>query len=717
MATLENIRKRGPLVAAVIGFALLAFILGDVVNSGSSLFSGDRFTIAEVDGEKVDYRDYEQKVQTTIENYKNNYGMASLSESQRMRIRDMVWDNMIQTMLLEKEYEELGINVSSDELFDLMQGQNVDPMVARDRAFANPQTGKFDPSRVVYFYKNRKEDPSGQTEAYLLNLEDQVTKNRKVRKLLSLTEKSLYVPKLIAELDHKDRNYLVDFNYIGKTYNEVSDSSVSVSSSDLQKYYDKHKKDYEQKASRDVVYVTFDVLPSAKDSLNTLNWIRKSKNDFKIAADNKQFVNFNSDESFNDKHFKKGELSNADVDSFMFAAEKNAIYGPYYEAGAYKLAKLIDRKEIPDSIKAKGILIAINGKSIPDFKRAKQVADSLTTAIENGVSFANVAKEYSADKQSIDNGGELGWLTEGQNVNGIPISPYNELVNKPLNKIIKVEKNFGVYLLEKTGEGAKVNKVQCAILERKVKPSTETYKKMYAQASKFAGENRNLKKFNKSISEQALVKKSAPGLSKNANFIPGLESPRQLVRWAYDSKVGNVSQVFDMGDKYVIGALTAINKEGIAPLKQVENIVKTAVLKEKKAEVLLKEFNAKKADNLANWGQKLNTGVKEAKNISFSSFQVSGLGYAPYVISNAVTIDKNTLSAPIKDENGVYAIDVTVITPALGTENLDLSADRKRLTQMLRQRIYPNPQFGGTGELIGSLVKMADIQDERAKFF
>ncbi len=717
MATLENIRKRGPLVAAVIGFALLAFILGDVVNSGSSLFSGDRFTIAEVDGEKVDYRDYEQKVTTTIENYKNNYGMSSLSESQRMRIRDMVWDNMIQSMLLENEYEQLGIHVSSDELFDLMQGQNVDPMVARDRAFANPKTGKFDPSRVVYFYKNRKEDPSGQTEAYLLNLEDQVAKNRKLRKLLSLVEKSLYIPKLVAELDHKNRNYLVDFNYIGKRYNELSDSSVSVSSSDLQKYYDTHKKDYEQKASRDIVYVTFDVLPSAKDSFNILNWIKKTKNEFKVVQDNKEFINSKSDVMFNNRHYKKGEFTNAEVDSFMFTAPKSAVYGPYYEDGAYKLAKLIDRTEMPDSIEAKGILIAINGSSIPDFAKAKQVADSLKTVIENGVSFANVAKEYSADKQSLDKGGKLGWLVEGQQVNGIPIEPYNELVNKPLNKIIEVERNFGVYLLEKTGEGAKVNKVQCGILERKLTPSTATYKKVYAEASKFAGENRNLKKFDKSVSEQGLVKKSAPGLSKNANFIPGLESPRQLIRWAYKSKVGNVSQVFDMGDKYVVGALKNINKEGIAPLKQVENIVKTAVLKDKKAEALLKEFNNKKADNLASWGQKLNTGVKEAKNVSFSSFQVQGLGYAPYVISNAVTLDKNTLSSPIRDENGVYAIDVTVITPALGTENLDLSADRKRLTQMLRQRIYPNPQFGGTGELIGSLVKMADIEDERAKFF
>ncbi len=717
MATLENIRKRGPLVAAVIGFALLAFILGDLFNSGGNLFSGDRFRIAEVNGENIDYRDYEQEVQKTIEEYKRQYRVPSLSESQRTRIREIVWDDMIRNILLEEEYEKLGISVSGDELFDLMQGRSVDPLIVNNRAFANPKTGKFDPARVVYFYKNRKEDQSGQTEAYLLNLEEQVSKNKKVRKLINLVEKALYIPKTILELDHKDRNYMVDFDYIGKKYSEVPDKSIKISESDLKDYYNKHKKEYEQKASRDIAYVTFDVLPSKKDTANALAWVKKQKNALKESKDNKQFINFNSDRPFTDKHFSKGELQNAEVDSFMFTANESEIYGPYYENGAYKLAKLVSRKNMPDSIQAKGILIAINGKSIPDLKRAQQVADSLKQAIESGVSFANVAKEYSADKKSIDKGGDFGWVVEGQNVNGIPVAPFDELWDKPANKIIEVERNYGIFLLEKTGEGVKSPKVSCAILVRGIKPSNETYKSVYAKASKFAGENRNAEKFNKSISEQRLVKKLAPGLTENANFIAGLQSPRQLIRWAYNSKVGDVSQVFDMSGKYVVGSLSEIRKEGIPSFKQVEEIVKTAVKKEKKAELLLKEFNDKKVGDLESWGQKLNTKVNEAKNVSFSAFQVPGVGFAPSLISNAVLLEKDKLSAPIKDENGVYAIKVKIITPALSTDKLDLSIDKERLSAILRQRIYPNPQFGGMGELINSLVKMADIKDERAKFF
>jgi len=714
MATLENIRRRGPLVAAVIGIALLAFILGDLFNSGGGLFSGDRFRIAEVNGENIDYRDYEEQVQTTIENYKANG--QTLTESQRDQVREMVWNNMIQRILLENEYEATGISVSSDELFDLMQGRNVDPMVARDPAFANQQTGQFDPSKVVYFYKNRSQDKSGQTEAYLLNLEKQVTENRMIRKYLNLVEKGLYMPIPQVETDFKSRNYLVDFDYVGKMYTEIPDSSITITEDDLKKYYKEHKEDYEQKTSRDLIYVTFDVFPSAKDTAHTLEWVQKSTAEFKATEDDTQFINFNSDESFDPKHYKQGEISNVEIDSFLFTAEIRDIYGPYFEGGSYKLAKLIETKDLPDSLEAKHILIAINGQSIPDATKAKLVADSLKTVIENGVDFATVAKEYSADQESMEKGGELGWVEEAEQVNRMPIAPFDELVDKNLNEIVLLEQNYGVHLLVKTGQGEKFKKIQVGILERKIAPSTETYKKTYATASKFAGENRNLNKFNESITKEGFIKRSAPGLTENGTFIPGLESPRQLVRWAYNNKVGDVSEVFELGKRYVVGSIVDIKEEGIAPLKQVESQVRLAVIKEKKAEALLKQLNDTKSGDLFSWAQKLNTEVKEAKNISFSSFQLP-MGYEPAIIAKAVTSEKGQVSEPIKGESGVYAINVKIITPSMSTENVDLNMDRTRLLQGLKQRIYPNPQFGGTGEVIRSLTESADIKDERSKFY
>ena len=389
MATLESIRKRGPLVAVVIGFSLLMFILGDFINKGNSLFSGDRMRIAKINSESINYQDYEQQVTQNIETYKQNYGAQSITEEQKDQIREMVWQNMIQKVLLEEQYKKLGIDVSSDELFDLIQGKSVDPMVSRERAFANPQTGTFDPTRVVYFYKNMDQDKSGKTKEYLLNLEKQVKSNRLVRKYLALVAKGLYIPKKLVETEFKDRNYLVDFDYVAKFYAELSDSSITVSKSDMEKYYDEHKKEYDQKNTRDIAYVTYDVVPSPKDSLSTITWINKIVADYKTTDDVKQFISFNSDNVYEPKHYKKGEITNTVVDSFLFSHEKGAVYGPYFENGSYKLAKLVESENLPDTIQAKHILIAINGKNIPDKERAKAVADSLKALLEKGGDFAS----------------------------------------------------------------------------------------------------------------------------------------------------------------------------------------------------------------------------------------------------------------------------------------------------------------------------------------
>jgi peptidyl-prolyl cis-trans isomerase D len=719
MATLENIRKRGPLVAIIIGFALFAFILGDLFNSGSSIFSGNQFSIATINGKDIDYRDYEEQVKETTENFQQNNNIQTLTDDQRTRIREAVWENMTQMVLLEGEYESIGLAISSDELFDLIQGRSVDPLVLREPAFSNPETGAFDPSRVVTIYKNMDQDESGNTKRYLLGLEKQVKENRRIRKYFSLVEKGLYYPNTLVEKDFQNRNYLVDIDYVGKSYTEIPDSVVSFTQSDLEKYYKEHKGEYEQEASRDIAYLTFDVIPSKKDTLFAKTWIDKLVKEFSNASDNKQFINFNSDIPFNPNHFKKGDIELAELDSFAFSADTGKLFGPYFENGSFKLAKLLKVTSIPDSIEAKHILIQINGASIPDMTKAKLIADSLKKVIAGGGDFAAIAKEFSADRLSLDNEGKLGWVVEGQNVNQMPLQPFDELLNKNANEVVSVEKPYGIHLLVKTGTGPAFKKVQVGIIERKIVPSTETFQKIYSDATKFAGANRSLKKFDDAIAQQGLIRRLAPGLSENGSFISGLENPRVLIRWAFNAKVGDVSEVFELGKRYVVGALTDIKQKGIAPLKQVEELVKMGVIKEKKAEMLVKEFKQHLPVDLPGLAQKLNSEVFEARNISFSSFQIPGarIGYEPLMIAIAVTSEKGKISEPIKGENGVYVLNVKTITGGANTENMDLSMDKRRLIEELQNRVYPNQAFGGAGQVLEALKKSAKIEDNRIKFF
>ncbi len=705
MATLENIRKRGPLVAIIIGFAMLAFILGDFLNSGTNLLSGDRFRIAQVDDVSVDYRDYEQRVKNAIEQFKQQYQTSSIDDRQREEIRRQVWEGMIQEIILQKEFDELGLEVSADELFDMVQGRNVDPLIQQIPAFRNPQTGMFDPAMVIYFLKNMDKDPN--SKAAWLNIEEQIKQKRLSSKYINLVIKGLYVTKAQAEAAYKERNYLVDFNYLAKRYSEVSDSSVSISDNDLQAYYKEHKNDFKQEASRDIAYVTFDVVPSVNDTAYTLDWIQKAKPEFAAEENIKQYVNFNSDIPFDEKHYKKGEIANFELDSFMFSNEPGAVFGPYFEDGAYKLARIVEKKEMPDSIGIKHILIQINGQDIPDIERAKVIADSLKSLIEKGANFAELVKNFSSDQTTLDKGGDLGMFAEGQRAFGI--FPYKEMLDEKMNKVKVVETQYGVHLLVKTSQTELVPKVQVAILVRNIVPSSDTYQSVYAEASKFAGENRNLKDFDKAIQENGLLKKIAPRLTKNETFIAGLTSPREMIRWAFNAELGDVSQVYEFGNRYVVAALTAVREKGTAPFEQVKEEIRFFVAKEKKAEYLKNELAKLMPTDLNSAANKLNTTIGEARNVSFSSNQIEGLGFEPVLIADVVSAEKNKVEGPVKGNNGVYLYEVTIITSALNLDKVDLKPEINKLQSDLQQRAI--------FQVVNALKESTEIIDERSKFY
>ena len=705
MATLENIRKRGPLVAIIIGFAMLAFILGDFLNSGTNLLSGDGFRIAQVDDVSVDYRDYEQRVKNAIEQFKQQYQTSSIDDRQREEIRRQVWEGMIQEIILQKEFDELGLEVSADELFDMVQGRNVDPLIQQIPAFRNPQTGMFDPAMVIYFLKNMDKDPN--SKAAWLNIEEQIKQKRLSSKYINLVIKGLYVTKAQAEAAYKERNYLVDFNYLAKRYSEVSDSSVSISDNDLQAYYKEHKNDFKQEASRDIAYVTFDVVPSVNDTAYTLDWIQKAKPEFAAEENIKQYVNFNSDIPFDEKHYKKGEIANFELDSFMFSNEPGAVFGPYFEDGAYKLARIVEKKEMPDSIGIKHILIQINGQDIPDIERAKVIADSLKSLIEKGANFAELVKNFSSDQTTLDKGGDLGMFAEGQRAFGI--FPYKEMLDEKMNKVKVVETQYGVHLLVKTSQTELVPKVQVAILVRNIVPSSDTYQSVYAEASKFAGENRNLKDFDKAIQENGLLKKIAPRLTKNETFIAGLTSPREMIRWAFNAELGDVSQVYEFGNRYVVAALTAVREKGTAPFEQVKEEIRFFVAKEKKAEYLKNELAKLMPTDLNSAANKLNTTIGEARNVSFSSNQIEGLGFEPVLIADVVSAEKNKVEGPVKGNNGVYLYEVTIITSALNLDKVDLKPEINKLQSDLQQRAI--------FQVVNALKESTEIIDERSKFY
>ncbi len=705
MATLQNIRNRGSLmVAIVIGLALGAFILGDMLNSGSTLMRPSQMEIADIDGVSVQYPEFQKKVEELSEIYKMNSQQTQIDENTWEQIREQVWQGYLQDNIIGKATENIGLTVSADELFDLVQGNNPHPII--QQLFNNPQTGQVDKSTILQFLKSLETNATPQQKSYWLYIEGQIKQDKLRSKYNNLVSKGLYVTSEEAKSSLADKNKNANFQYVVLPYSSVSDATVTVSDSDLKEYYNKHKDEYKQEKTRKIEYITFDVLPSAADVAATEKWVNDAKEEFGSVTDNEQYINVNSDTRFDPVFYKKEELP-AVLADWAFTAQPGEFYGPYLENDEYKLAKVDQFKMLPDSAQASHILITPQTAGSVEKARAK--ADSLKSLIESGASFADLAIKFSEDPGSATQGGDLGWFKRRQMV-----PEFEETVfSGDINKIYVVGTRFGFHVIKPTKKGKETNQVRLAILSRKVEPSTETYQKIYSETSKFASENQTAEAFNSAILTQKLDKKIA-ALKETDREIPGLELSRSLVRAAFLADKGKVivnnegSTIFEYGNKFVIGVLTEATEEGESSFEEAKIRVDLAVRKEKKAKMLAEQLQtaASGQSDMGSIASKLSTEVKEASGVNFTTFSIPALGFEPAVIGTVCSLAEGKVSSPIEGNNGVYLTKVTSFTT--NSDN-DLKSEKTRLAQALSYR--------AGSQVFESLKKVADIEDKRSKFY
>ncbi len=702
MATLQNIRNRGGvMIAIVIGLALGAFILGDMLNSGSKLMRPSQMKIAEIDGESIQYPDFQKKVEELSEVYKMNTQKTQIDENTWDQIREQVWQGYLQENIIGKATEKLGVTVSAEELFDLVQGNNPHPII--QQLFKNQKTGQVDKSAIIQFLKSLDANATPAQKSYWLYIENQIKQDKLHTKYSNLVSKGLYVTSDEAKKSLASKNKSANFQYVALPYSSIPDATVKVSDEDLKAYYDKHKDEYKQDKTRSIEYVTFEVLPSEADKAATQKWLNDSKTEFAATTDNKQYINANSDTPFDPSFSKSADLSPT-IALWAFSAQPGDFYGPYFENGEYKLAKIDQFKMLPDSVQASHILI--NPQKVGSVEKAKALADSLKRSVELGGNFAEAAMKYSEDPGSKMKGGDLGWFKHKQMVPEFEEAAFSGEVNK----LYVVATRFGFHIIKPTKKGKETNQVRVAILSKKIEPSSETYQKVYSETSKFASENQTLEAFKKSIVDQKLDKKIAT-LKENDHEIPGLESSRPIVRAAFTAEQGKIlvsnegSSIFEFGNKFIIAALTGGTEEGPSTFEEAKIRVDLVVRKEKKAQMLAEKFKSAGSD-LPSVASKLSTEVKEASGVNFTSFSVPSLGFEPAVIGTVCSLPEGKVSAPIEGNNGVYLAKVTSFTT---NTDADLKGEKNRIAQSLDYR--------AGSQVFESLKKVTEIVDKRSKFY
>ena len=705
MSTLQFLReKAGVLVAAVIGLSLFLFVVSDFFGKGRGqrIRQKKYYEIGRINGEYISYQDYEKRVQNLQEIYKLS-GTPNIDEATSETIREQMWQQMVREKILDTQYDKLGISVSPEELDQMVLGNDPHPIVKQ--LFTDRKTGEFNKSFLVNFLKSIEVDETA--KKYWLFFEDEIVADRMNTKYNSLVTKGLYITSKQAEFENNLAQRTVDFSYILRNYSEIPDSSVTVSESDISSYYSIHKEGYRKTAQRDIEYVTFDVNPSDDDRKAAEKWINTTKADFINATDPVQFINTSADTRFTGFYYPISGIPDT-LRSFVKKEDRKEVFGPYIEDGSYKIARLIDVADRPDSVHARHILLS--PKQNMSAEQLRHKADSLVKAIKSGAPFNAVAMTNSDDQGSAQIGGDLGWFMEGKMV--VPFN--NACFTAKKGEITTVETNYGIHIIEVLDISKKVRKYELGIIDRKIVASSLTNQKVYSEASRFAGNIDSYEKFNKAVNDQKLTKKVASNITPQQKTLPGLDKPRSLIMSLFQASEGkiildpNQQAVFEIGDKYVVGVCTRVTEEGIAPEKEVRSDIRYNILKDKKADLISSKLNNLKKDSktLDETAGKLGTKVMEATQINFKSFSVPGAGVEPALIGAASVAEQNVISGPVKGNNGVYLIDVNNVIPGKSEDS-----------KLIKERLLATFQMRGTYEAYEALKKKANIIDKRYKFY
>lgn len=706
MATLQTIRNRGGLlVSIVIGLALIAFIVGDALTSGSHLLSGDRNQVGEIGGKSISIIDYQNEVAKNEETVKIMNRTGALTDEQQTMIRENTWNKMVMDELMNREYEETGINVSGDELYDLMLGNNIHPTVRQ--ALADPQTGEIDLDRARMVIKSIMEAPGNDpNKIYWLNLEDEISTSRLMSKYNNLLTKSLYITDEQAKEMAESSATTSDISYIVKNYSTIDDSTITVSSSEIKDYYNKNQKRFEQPESRNIVYVNFDIAPSGEDYTETEKVVADMVSEYAETVDPLEFVNLSSDQKADRNFYAKAEITNDSLADFLFSG-KGGVYGPYLEDNAYKITRVASEKMLPDSVRARHILIQEN-----DYNHAMALADSLAGLLKKGADFESLAKTYSKDQASAINGGDLGWFNQKMMVQ--PFSDTAFFAKK--NDIKVVTTQFGVHILQVTDMAKPTSKIQIATVEKEIIPSAKTTNKIYNDARTFATGIKTLEDFDKKVNEAALTKRIAT-INKNDKQVAGMDNAREMVRQIYLSEdpgkivlTSDGTEIFENGNKYTVAVLTEIAEEGISPVNNVASGIKRILVQKKKADMLKKELEAAKSgsESLLSIAQKAGLEVKEATDISFNSFQIPGAGIEPRVIAASSVTEQGKVSEPIEGNQGVFLVLVNNRTQEEVTPEM---------IQNTKQGMTQANMYRSNYQALQAIMKNGEVKDTRYKFY
>ena len=668
MTTLQRIRNHGVILLVVVGIAMLAFILGDFLNSGSSFFNRNRENVGVIAGHKVHYSEYEAAKDQLTEVYKIESGSNDINEELTIQIRNQVWQMLLMDYTLREQAGKIGMDVTADELSELCIGANPHQLIRQRRAFYD-ETGNFNRFALINFLNSISQEAETAEQAanmqqaknYWMYWENAVRLTHLQEKYVDLLSKLVTANNLDAKYAFEAAQTSTNVEFVEKPYFAVADSLIKVTESDIKKLYNAQKEQYKRTPNRSIVYVSFPIEPSEADNAEIKRLMESLESDFQTKEDITAVVNGNSDVLYDGRDYSETTIP-AEYKEFAFGkgAKKGQFTELTFADGTYSMARIMDcGYNKSDSVQ---LVLVANDDNTEDVELGWYQAHELQKAIADPAFAGKKGSQFT------------------------------------------VSTGMGEQTFKIADKSKPTPKVKLAILSRKVTPSSKTYGLLYNEAKQFIVNNNTVELLRQTAQEQGLSVTPAFGLDANADKINDLKNSRPIVRWAFEATEGQLSDVFECGEQFIVAALTEVIDGDYRTIDEVRMELTMQATSDKKADYLmaqLKDVNTLEAAAEL-WGAEIQT----AENVTLASTRLGAAGIEPAVVGAALALESNATSAPVKGNAGVYMVRIGEKTVAEG----ELNAEQE-ISNLNMRTSYTVPY-----QAMALIEENAEVEDNRARF-
>ncbi|MBL7863484.1 MAG: peptidylprolyl isomerase [Cyclobacteriaceae bacterium] len=705
MALISVLRtKMTKWVVGAIALSMGAFIVGgDLFGNGpQSLFGDEERKVGEIAGNSISLDDYQAAIQERKNSYILNFGRQP-GDRENATLEAQAWEMLLSRNAIEPQYDEVGVKVTNDEVWDMVQGKHVDESIKN--AFTD-SSGRFDRNALIQYLKNIEAMPVGSDARIRWDIfRGDLAPARERLKYENLIIKTSYVTEAEAERDYHNQNDVAEVKYLYIPYYAVNDSLITVSDASLKDYYNKNKRKYKAENTRSLSYVAIAANASPDDSTAIKEEVNRLASDFKTITEDSIFAMSNSD---GNSPFNKYTVINlpSTLAPIRESLTEGQVIGPLLEDGTYRIYKISKiTKDTVYNAKASHILIKWDAATPEGKKTAKEKAQKILKDIKGGASFAAKAREFGTDG-TASTGGDLGWFYKGQMVKPFDNAVFDAKKTGLLNDVVETE--FGYHIIEVTGTKDNMS-YHVATIERTISPSDETLNTALRKADSFAADLSGVEEFKEKAKKENLAVFDANDLGTAERRINNLGEARQMITWLFrEAKVGKVSTVFDLTDTYVVAVMTGETEKGFKDFEKVKEEITPLVKNIAKGEYLKAKLKGKTEplEELAKLYSR-DAVVNSSSDLKINTNTLPSIGFDPVVIGAIFSLENGKRSAPLTGENGIVIADLQNKTeaPAIG----DFTMFKNQLMQTLTGR--------GGYYITEALKEAAKVEDKRYKFY